>query len=141
MEPDERIVKMDADQFYTSKGGKYLKGSDIAGQEWELTIKDAQPEPGFKAGDPDRIALTFEEIDQKLTLNINNYRAVKETMGTSETSAWIDKKIVLHGKRDTNPEGVMVDVVRVQIPEPKLKRTVPGKAKVNPADPNDKVPF
>ncbi len=29
---DERVAKMDADQFYQSKGGKYLKGIDIAGQ-------------------------------------------------------------------------------------------------------------
>jgi hypothetical protein len=35
----------------------------------------------------------------------------------------------------------MVDVVRIRPPEAKVKRVVPGKAKVNPADPNDKVPF
>jgi hypothetical protein len=141
-EQDRRVRKMDADQFYTSKGGKYLKGTDIAGQEWEVTIADAQPEAGFKAGDPERIALTYNEIDQKLTLNKGNYLMVKENTGTSNTMEWIDKKLVLYGTRDLNPEGTMVDVVRIRPPEREVKRVVPGKAKVsNPAPFNDDIPF
>jgi hypothetical protein len=148
MEPDERIRKMDADQFYTSKGGKYLKGADIAGQEWEVTIADAQPEAGFKSGDPERIALTFKEIDQKLTLNKGNYLMVKENTGTSNTIEWIDKKLVLYGTRDLNPEGTMVDVVRIRPPEREVKRVVPNRAQakkqvqdeLNPP-PDDAIPF
>jgi hypothetical protein len=143
MENDERIRKMDADQFYTSKGGKYLKGDDIDGQEWVVTIADAQPEDGFKAGDPQRIALTFKEIDQKLTLNKGNYLMVKENTGTSDTMKWIDQKLVLYGTRDLNPQGEMVNVVRIRPPEREVKRVVPGKVKpkVDPRDPNDGVPF
>jgi hypothetical protein len=148
MEPDERIARMDADQYYTSKGGKYLKGTDIAGQEWEVTIADAQPEAGFKPGDPERIALTFKEIDQKLTLNKGNYLMVKENTGTSDTMKWIDKKLVLYGTRDQNPAGEIVDVVRIRPPEREIKRVVPNRAQakkqaqdeLNPP-PSDEVPF
>ena len=147
-EQDRKVRTMDADQFYTSRGGKYLKGSDIAGQEWEVTISEATPEAGFKSGDPERIALSFHEIDQKLTLNKGNYLMVKENMGTSDTDAWVGKKIVLFGTRDLNPEGVMVDVVRIRPPERKVKRVVPGKSKSpsyneqNPPPPlDDEVPF
>jgi hypothetical protein len=148
MENDERIRQMDADQFYTSKGGKYLKGDDIDGQEWVVTIADAQPEDGFKAGDPQRIALTFKEIDQKLTLNKGNYLMVKENTGTSDTMKWIDQKLVLYGTRDLNPQGEMVNVVRIRPPEREVKRVVPNRAqakkeaqdKLNPP-PSDEVPF
>ena len=145
---DERVAKMDADQFYTSKSGMYLKGGDIIGQEWEVTVSDAVPEAGFKPGDPERIALSFNEIEQKLTLNKGNYLMVKENMGTSITDDWIGKKLVLYGTRDQNPQGEMVDVVRVRPPERKVKRVVPGKSKGksynerNPPDPlDDEIPF
>jgi hypothetical protein len=144
---DERIARMDAEQYYTSKGGKYLKGADIAGQEWEVTVASAEPESGFKPGDPDRIALTFQEIDQKLTLNKGNYLMVKENMGSSNTESWIGKKLVLYGTRDQNPEGTIVDVVRIRPPEREIKRVVPGKAKGksyderNPPELSDDVPF
>jgi hypothetical protein len=136
---DERVAKMDADQFYTSKGGKYLKGVDIAGQEWEVTIAGAALEEGYKPGDPDRIAVSFEEIEQKLTLNKGNYLMVKENTGSSDTDEWVGKKLVLYGTRDLNPQGEMVDVVRIRPPEREVKRVVPGKSK-SPSL-NDKVPF
>jgi hypothetical protein len=143
---DERVAKMDADQFYTSKGGKYLKGVDIAGQEWEVTISEAVPEEGFKPGDPARIALSFHEIEQKLTLNKGNYLMVKENTGSSDTEAWIGKKLVLYGTRDQNPQGEIVDVVRVRPPERQVKRVVPGKSKSPSYDertppPDDEIPF
>jgi hypothetical protein len=148
MEPDERIAKMDAEQFYASKGGKYLKGADIAGQEWEVTVSEAAPEAGFKPGDPERIAISFNEIEQKLTLNKGNYLMVKENMGTSDTEEWIGKKLVLFGTRDLNPQGEMVDVVRIRPPERQVKRVVPGKSKSqpisdrNPPPPlDDEIPF
>jgi hypothetical protein len=144
-EQDRRVRKMDADQFYTSSGGKYLKGSDIAGQEWEVTISGANEEPGYKDGPP-RIAITFHEIEQKLTLNKGNYLMVKENMGTKETDDWIGKKLVLYGTRDQNPQGEMVDVVRIRPPEREVKRVVPGKSKAKSYDdrnppPSDDIPF
>src|SRR3990167_7392401 len=143
---DERIAKMDADQFYTSRGGKYLKGADIAGLEWEVTIDDAFEDKDFN-GNP-AIGISFREIEQQLTLNKGNYLMVKENMGTSITDEWIGKKLVLYGTRDQNPKGEMVDVVRVRPPERKVKRVVPGKSKGksyderNPPDPlDDEIPF
>jgi hypothetical protein len=146
MEPDERIAKMDASQYYTSKGGKYLKGADIKGQEWEVTISEAVPEAGFKPGDPERIALSFNEIDQKLTLNKGHYLMVVENTGSEDTDHWIGKKIVLFGTRDLNPQGEMVDVVRIRPPERTVKRVVPGKSKSPSYDernppPADEIPF
>ena len=137
---------MDADQFYTSRGGKYLKGADIAGLEWEVTIDDAFEDKDFN-GNP-AIGISFREIEQQLTLNKGNYLMVKENMGTSITDEWIGKKLVLYGTRDQNPKGEMVDVVRVRPPERKVKRVVPGKSKGksyderNPPDPlDDEIPF
>jgi hypothetical protein len=146
MEEDERVAKMDADQFYSNKGGKFLKGADIAGLEWEVTIKDAFEDKDFN-GHP-AIAITFHEIEQQLTLNKGNYLMVKENMGSSDTDKWIDKKIVLYGTRDLNPKGEMVDCVRIRPPERQVKRVVPGKSKSpslqseNPAAGlDDEVPF
>jgi hypothetical protein len=143
---DERVAKMDADQFYSNKGGKFLKGADIAGLEWEVTIKDAFKDKDFNGHDA--IALIFHEIEQQLTLNKGNYLMVKENTGTSETEKWIDKKIVLFGTRDLNPKGEMVDVVRIRPPERQVKRVAPGKSKSpsleseNPAAGlDDEVPF
>jgi hypothetical protein len=143
---DERVAKMDADQFYSNKGGKFLKGADIAGLEWEVTIKDAFEDKDFN-GHP-AIALTFHEIEQQLTLNKGNYLMVKENTGTSQTEKWVDKKIILFGTRDLNPKGEMVDVVRIRPPEREVKRVVPGKSKSaslderNPPPPlDDEIPF
>jgi hypothetical protein len=137
MTEDERIAQMNADEFYTSKGGKFLKGSDIAKQEWEVTIKDAFADKDFN-GNP-AIAITFHEIEQQLTLNKGNYAMVKENCGSPETNNWIGKKIVLYGTRDQNPHGDMVDVVRIRPPEQEIKRVVPGKSKSPP--PSDEIPF
>jgi hypothetical protein len=136
---------MDSDQFYKSSGGKYLKGDDIAKQEWEVTVSDAVEEPGYKDGPP-RIALSFHEIEQKLTLNKINHAMVKENMGTPETDDWIGKKLVLYGTRDQNPQGEMVNVVRIRPPEREVKRVVPGKSKAKSYDernppPSDEIGF
>jgi hypothetical protein len=146
-EQDRKVRQMDAEQFYTSKGGKYLKGVDIAGQEWEVTISEAAKEEGFKPGDPARVALTFHEIEQKLTLNKGNYLMVKENTGSSDTDEWIGKKLVLYGTRDQNPQGEIVDVVRIRPPERKITRVVPGKSKgpslnaPKPKEFDDEIPF
>jgi hypothetical protein len=140
---DERVAKMDADQFYKSKGGTYLKGADIAGQEWEVTIS------GAEKGKPDDfypIYLSFHEIEQTMGLNKGNYLMVKENTGSSDTEKWIGKKIVLFGTRDQNPQGEIVDVVRIRPPEREVKRVVPGKSKASSYDesnppPNDDMPF
>ena len=124
---DERVAKMNADEFYSNKGGKFLKGADIADQEWEVTINDAFEDKDFN-GHP-AIAITFEEIEQQLTLNKGNYLMVKENTKTSDTDEWLGKKIVLYGTRDQNPKGEMVDVVRIRPPEREVKRVVPGKSK------------
>jgi hypothetical protein len=147
MEPDERIRHMDADQFYRGGGGgKYLKGADIKGQEWEVTIKDALPDKDFNGHDA--VAITFHEIEQQITLNKTNYLAVKENTGTSQTDGWIGKKIILYGTRE-DVKGEITDVVRIRMPEPKVRRVVPGKSKSPsydernppPADPSDEIPF
>jgi hypothetical protein len=131
---DERVARMDADEFYKAGGGKYLKGADIKGLEWEVTIKDAFEDQDFN-GKP-CIAITFNEIEQQLTLNKTNYSMVKENTGSSETKNWVGKKITLFGTRDLNPSGAMVDVVRIRPPQQDVKRAEPGKSRYseNPGD-------
>jgi hypothetical protein len=135
MEEDERVAKMDADQFYSGGGGKYLRGPDMRGIEMELTIKGAFEDKDYN-GNP-AIAITFEENDKQLTLNKGNYAMVKESTGSSETNAWINKKIVLYGVRDLNPRGEMVDCIRIRPPQQDVKRVTPGK----PRDGLDDAPF
>ena len=149
MENDERVMRMDADQYYQG-GGQYLKGADIAKQEWECTIKAAYPEEDKFNPGRHKITVEFYEIEQKLSLNKGNYLMVKENLGTSNTENWIDKKIVLFGTRDQDAKGEIVDVVRVRPPEQEVKRVVPGKSKSqslahderNPPPPlDDDIPF
>jgi hypothetical protein len=135
MEEDERVAKMDTDQFYSGGGGKYLKGADIKGLEWEVTIKDAFEDQDFN-GKP-AVAITFKEIDQQLTLNKGNWLMVKENTGSAKSEDWIGKKITLFGTRDLNPQGAMVDVVRIRPPQQEVKRVTPGK----PKDGLDDAPF
>jgi hypothetical protein len=135
MEEDERVAKMDADQFYKAGGGKWIRGADIRGLEWEVTIKSAFEDRDFN-GNP-AVALTFEEIEQQLTLNKTNKDMIKENLGSSETNEWIGKKIVLCGVRDLNPRGEMVDCIRVRQNEQEVKRVTPGQPSrysENPAD-------
>jgi len=136
-EQDRKVRMMDADQFYTSKGGKYLKGDDIEGQEWELTIS------GIERGGQDDfypIYLRFHEIEQLFGLNKGNYALVKENVGTPETDKWMGKKIVLYGTRGQNKEGTMMNVVRVRPPEREVKRVVPGKSKSKSYDDRNPPP-
>jgi hypothetical protein len=134
MEEDERVAKMDTEQFYSGGGGKYLKGADIKGLEWEVTIKEAFEDQDFN-GKP-TVAITFNEIDKQLTLNKSNWRMVVENMGSTESNDWIGKKLTLFGTRDLNPQGVMCDVVRIRPPQQEVKRVAPGKPRYteNPAD-------
>lgn len=142
-EQERKVRTMDADQFYQSKGGRYLKGDDIKGQEWELTISSV--ERGGE-GDYYPLYLCFNEIDQMVGLNKGNYVLVKENTGTSNTDEWIGQKIVLYGTRDQNKEGKMVNVFRVRPPERTVKRVTPVKSKPpsynesNPP-PSDDIPF
>lgn len=143
MDNDERVRKMDADELYKSKGGKYLKGDDVEGQEWELTISSV--ERGGE-GDYYPLYLCFHEIEQMAGLNKGNYAMVKENTGTANTEKWIGQKIVIYGTRDQNKEGKMVNVFRVRPPEQKVKRVVPGKSKSPSYDdrnppPSDDIPF
>jgi len=106
-----------------------------------VTIKEAFEDKDFN-GHP-AVAITFDEIEQQLTLNKGNYLMVKENTGTRETDEWVGKKIVLYGTRDLNPKGEMVDVVRIRPPEREVKRVVPGKKQYDERNPppSDEIPF
>ncbi len=117
---------MDADQFYKSKGGKYLKASELVGQEWELTVAGVE-EGGEGSFYP--LYLAFHEITEIWGLNKGNFAIIKENMGSAETEDWIGKKVVLYGARGPNKDGEMVDIVKARPKEREVKRVVPGKRK------------
>lgn len=97
-------------------GGAYLKAADLQGKRHAVTIEAWEIEEG-KFGR--QIVLSFVGKDKKLTLNKTNARMITNLLNTDDLDAWIGHAITLRPDRTPNPDGAMVDCVRVdfELPE------------------------
>jgi hypothetical protein len=99
---------MHVDQLFPSR---FLKASDIAGGDVVATIAAIVQED---VGEEIKPVLNFNEPSLKgLVLNRTNASIVAEVLGTSDTRAWVGRKIILYAAK-TEFQGRRVPCVRVR---------------------------
>ena len=96
---------------------KYLKASDLAGHEVELTIKGITVED---VGDGDeRPVVSFADTRKGIVLNRTNANSIAKQYG-EETDAWLGKAITIY-PAETEFKGETVACIRVRaglVPKP-----------------------
>lgn len=85
---------MDVDALYESR---FLRGRDLEGRAWTLTIADVRLEKLLSRFGPERAKgiVRFEGAKKELVLNRTNGECLKAMFGR-ETDAWVDKRVTLH---------------------------------------------
>jgi hypothetical protein len=98
------------DDLYPSK---YIKHSDLKGQDVTVTIKCLVVEEVGMEGEKKPV-LYFEGTDKGLVMNVTNANTIAAAYGR-DTDAWKGKQITLYGTT-TDFAGKPVDCVRVRPP-------------------------
>ncbi len=125
--------------------GNFLKAADLQGKRHVVVIDswDVQESFGSK-----QIVLDFVGKEKKFSLNKTNARMITQLLGTDDTDEWIGKAISIRPDKTQNPEGALVDCIRVdfELPEqPKGQTQAAGASgkefgdQVQPHD--DDIPF
>ena len=91
---------------------KYIKASDLGGQNHQLVISNAGMED---VGDDRRLVLYFQGREKGLVCNKTNGTKIGDAYG-DDTDFWIGKSIVIFPSV-TDYQGKEVDCIRVQIPK------------------------
>lgn len=125
-------------------GGDFLKAADLQGKRHPVTIESWEvKESQFGK----QIVLSFVGKDKKFSLNKTNARMITDLLGTDDTDEWIGKTISLRPDKTQNPEGAMVDCIRVDFELPEQVAAAPSYtgvsnygSHVKPQDDSD-VPF
>jgi len=123
------------DDLYPSK---YIKHSDLKGQEVKLTITSPVVEEVGMEGDKKPV-LYFKGTGKGLVMNVTNANVIGAAFGR-DTDAWKGKQITLYGTT-TDFAGKTVDCIRVRppaSPEMKLEAKPPVDLK---AELDDEIPF
>ena len=76
---------------------RFLRGSDLEGRPWTLTIADVRLEELRSRYHPPRTKgiLTFEGAKREFILNRTNSECLKRMFGR-ETDAWVGRRVTLH---------------------------------------------
>ena len=91
---------------------RFLKASDLAGQEREVTMVKLTEESVTK--DETKPALTLEGVAKMLVLNKTNAETISAAYGP-ETDAWMGRKIILFSAKVQGPNG-LTDGIRCRVP-------------------------
>ena len=122
---------MNVDDIFTSK---YIKASDLRGQNISLTIERAEKEKmpdGKKA-----LVLFFAGKDKGLVLNRTNYNTISELLDEVDPDGWQGQKITLYPS-ETEYGGRMVDCIRVKRKGP----SKPAPVQETTNDDGEEIPF
>jgi len=113
---------------------KYLKHEDLGGEPMTVTIKSAAFETmkGLDGEDKQKVVLQFN-LGKPFVLNMTNYDAVADALGTDETDNWIGGKVELY-PTTTPMGGKIVDCIRIRKPGA-ADKTKPKKVTPLRADP------
>jgi hypothetical protein len=94
----------------------FLKAVDLQGKRHTVVIEswDIQESFGSK-----QIVLDFVGKEKRFSLNKTNARMIAQLLDTDDTDEWIGKAISIRPDKTQNPEGAMVDCIRVdfELPE------------------------
>jgi hypothetical protein len=126
---------------YGSGGGKYLAGTDLHGEDWELVItgweRKEMDQTDFETGEKYKkmkAILSFAGEDRKLILNVTNANAIKAAYG-SRFDGWVGKTIVLY---EADWKGS--PCIRVRVPKVVKKVATQQYDERNPP-PSDDIPY
>lgn len=106
---------MRVDQLIESK---YLRASDLNGEDMIVTIKDVD----FELVGMDKQkkpVITFKGIDKGMILNKTNIQAIELATGESDTDDWNGKKVTLTEGETTDLSGKLVPCLRIKSKAPK----------------------
>ncbi len=121
------------DDLYPSK---YIKHSDLKGQDVNLTITSQSVEEVGMEGDKKPV-LYFKGTNKGLVMNVTNANTIGAAFGR-DTDAWKGKQITLYGTT-TDFAGKPVDCVRVR---PPVSPEMPLEKKVDMKEVlDDEIPF
>lgn len=135
---------------------KYIKASDLNGQQVSLTIASVGMEDVSGDGEVKPV-LHFQGAEQGFVLNKTNANTVVDVVGTDETDLWVGKQITLYPTQ-TEFSGKMVPCIRVQLAAPQATaapiqqaavaaqaplgaQTQPAQQPVAAEPLNDEIPF
>lgn len=106
---------MRVDQLIESK---YMKASDLNGEEHIVTIKDVD----FELVGQDKQkkpVIFFKNLPKGMILNKTNIKAIEMATGESDTDDWVGKKVTLCEGETNNPSGDLVPCLRIKSKAPK----------------------
>jgi hypothetical protein len=121
---------------------KYLKGTDIEGEEILVTITDCRMED--VGGDEDKLVVRFKGASKGLVCNATNFDRIAYVSGSDDTDGWPGTKVVLYTELATFPGRPTAPAVRVKPPKPP---NAANASVANPAprdrsnDMDDEIPF
>lgn len=114
---------MDINEAFPSK---WLKASDLGGNQPTMTISDVKYEE--VGDDGNKPVIFFEETDKGIVLNKTNATNISEKYGT-KTEAWRGKKVILFTTWvDFN--GKSVEAIRIR-PANQFVSGLPNKGSIN----------
>lgn len=121
--------------------GNFLKAADLQGRRHTVVISDWEISES-KFGK--QIVLSFEGKDKKLSLNKTNAQMITNLLNTDNPDNWVGKAISLRPDKTQNPEGAMVDCIRVDFELPEqpvaMAASVGAQAAASVGD-EEEIPF
>lgn len=121
----------------------YLKSADLGGHEPTVTIASCEMEEMPGSDNESKPVLKFHGKEKGIVLNVTNRRVLEEAYGPM-TENWVNRQVQLYVIQVRNPQGNMVDGLRVRIPAAApAPAPVPEPAPAAPAAPvdDDTIPF
>lgn len=98
----------------------FLKADDIGQNFWTLTIAGVEMK-AFDNGER-KLAVSFQDLDKLLLLNMTNARAISDLYG-GDTDHWVGRQVMLF-TAPVDYQGKKVNAIRVRGPAP--QQSQPG---------------
>jgi hypothetical protein len=101
----------------------FFKAGDLPGGVLRARIKNVKRE---MVGKDERPVMTFDGQSKSLPLNKTNFAACADAFGSAESNDWTGKEIELVKTRVLDPQGRLVDGVRLRQPQPPPREPGPS---------------
>jgi hypothetical protein len=130
---------MKRDDLFPSK---YAKCADLKGRPRVVEIEHAPIETlkNPKGEEQRKVVLYFRGAKKALPLNLTNFDAVAEIVGSDETNDWPGTRIELY-PATTMLGGKITDCIRIRRPQEGLPIPPPTRPAAAPEEFDDQVPF
>lgn len=113
---------------------KYLKSSDLKGQEIRVTMAQVERE---EIGQDKKLVLYFKGKEKGMVLNKTNANTIGDFYG-DDSDDWYDQPLILFSIR-TEYQGKPVDGLRCRIPTARDNREAPRRAPGGISDNTDQI--